>query len=475
LRASRRSSPRSSNSAADLTDAADRLGINVQSLQELQFAFGQAGVRGEQVNAALGGLSLRMEQARAGTGPAASAFRALGLRLTDAAGQMLPVSEMLPDIAREMGRIVDPARRVQLATQLFGGAGRRLVGLLHDGAGGLEEMRGRLEDLGGGMSDEAVSAADDFGDSLDQVRTATLSVKSQIALALLPTLTRFSTWLAKTTGTISKFVRGTSVVQVSMGAIAVVMGFRLLPVLQRAVGVFWNLFRAQAAAFLGIAAAVLIIDDLIALFTGGNSAIGQFLDRMFGVGTSQRFVVRLREAWEGLQLAFHNAGETLSQVWADIQTGASNAWTWISGVVTDIENLFVDLWTSVDDALGGALGRMYERFRAWVEPIRQTLATIGLVDSDTSHGTAARSEEGILDFWRNEILGGAPATPTASGPRATAPAAARPARITHQVNHNAIHVTSTDPAAAAREVDRRLAQQRQTDADAAHPVPQQEG
>src|SRR5579859_3169949 len=51
-----------SDAGSAINDASDRLGVLPRQLQELQFAAGQAGVRGEQVNAALSNMSVRLEQ-----------------------------------------------------------------------------------------------------------------------------------------------------------------------------------------------------------------------------------------------------------------------------------------------------------------------------------------------------------------------------------------------------------------------------
>jgi phage-related protein len=449
---------------SNLNDASDRLGIAAHDLQALQYAFGQAGVRGEQVNAALTGLSQRMEQAHAGTGPAAGAFHALGIRLADAHGQMRPVNDVMNDIATSMGSIQDPARRVQISTQLFGNAGRRLVGVLHDGNGGLAEMRQRFQDLGGGLSDDAINSADAFGDALDDWRTASMSLKSVLATALLPRLTELATWVSKAIAWFSRLTRGTHVAELGLAALAGFGVMRLISALRGLTPEFWKMARAQAAAFLGVAAAVLIIDDLIALFTGGNSAIGQFIDRMFGVGTARRFVAMLREAWDGLVLALHNVVGVLSNLWTSLTTGLSSAWTTLQGWVTQVGDAFTGLWNGIDDALGGALSRAMDRIIAWVRPVIDVMSRVGQAIAHPFEGAwnaISSVVSGVAHDWA-DIAG--------SNHAIAAPATAG-ATTVHDNRRTTNHITVSgagNPDQVVRRLDRHL----NTQNDAAHPLPQ---
>jgi hypothetical protein len=463
-----------------LNDASDRLGVTARDLQELQLAAGQAGVRAEQLNNALAGLSSRAEQARAGTGPAADAFRILGVRATDAHDQVRPVSDLMNDIAAGMSRIQDPAQRVRLSMQLFGGVGRRLVGVLHEGAGGLTEMRTQLDALGGGMSDEAVHAADDYGDALGRQRVAMLSLKSQIANVLLPILTRFTDWLSHSFAAITRVTRGTEVFRLSMAALSVVAAVQLWPTILRLGQSFWALARAQGAAFIGIALAVLVIDDLMALFRGGNSLIGTFVDRMFGLGTSARLVRSLREAWEGVQLAIHDAGQQLGIFWDSITFAASAAWNAIS-------DGFARAWHAIDNALGGALTRMGQRFERWFGPIRSALERVGILDrapASTGSTDGARSggntavaggglnsNSGILDTWAS-ILG-------QTGGDEASHANRNIRREVKNTNHVQVHAPITvngaqSPQATGAAVSAAINGHVAASADAAMPRPQRE-
>ncbi len=419
-----------SEAGSAIQDASDRLGVNTDALQELQYAFGQAGVRGEQVNAALTGLSQRMEQAHAGTGPAASAFRALGLTMTDAHGQMLPVSDMLPDIAREMGRIEDPARRVQLATQLFGGAGRRLVGVLHDGSGGLEELRGQFQELGGGMSEDGVSAADAYGDAMGRLDVSMMAMKTRIAVVLLPVLRSVSDFVTGLTATFSRFTRGTHLVEAAFAAGGIALAVRFLPAIRSGIAAFTAFTRAQALSMLGVILLALVIDDLIALFNGGHSVIGEFLDGLLGLGTAENVVTSLKESWQDLINTIREARDLMS--W-DPSGRTSAAGTRAAHV-------------------GGGDGRTSA---AGTRAARGGAAAVPMV------ALSAATDSGR----------------TSTGGRGVIPAASVSVESrTSQVNHFAIHQRpGEDAGALSRRIASTLQQQQAASADANHPVPQNSG
>jgi hypothetical protein len=69
-----------------------------------------------------------------------------------------------------------------------------------------------------------------------------------------------------------------------------VIGFVLLPVILQIL----PFFLIWAAA---IATVVLVVDDLLTLFEGGDSVIGRFLDEMFGIGTAARVAAFVQRAW----------------------------------------------------------------------------------------------------------------------------------------------------------------------------------
>src|SRR5690606_35050095 len=67
-----------------------------------------------------------------------------------------------------------------------------------------------------------------------------------------------------------------------------------------------------------IAGLVILLDDLITLFTGGQSETAAFLDGLLGAGAADRFVAWCKEAAEDLEALIDLfVGSDWSQIFAD--------------------------------------------------------------------------------------------------------------------------------------------------------------
>jgi len=231
-------------------------------------------------------------------------------------------------------------------------------------------MREQFAELGGGITDDGVAAADAYGDALGRWHVASQALQSGIATRLLPLLTRFSDWLTRGIATFSRMTRGTHTFEVALGVLGAVALTQVVPALL-AIGA------ANVLAFAGLVAAVLVIDDLIALFRGGNSAIGQFIDRMMGVGTAKRWVTELQVVWDRVVDGFN------------LTIGDIRGW-W-AGLTHDFREAKDDL----DDLTGGGFSEWLANFtpasliEAWdgfTLSIHNALEALGLLQGMTNHG-----------------------------------------------------------------------------------------
>lgn len=145
--------------AADLTDAADRIGVTTEALQEMGFVADEAGVevetmrRGlERLNGTLGAMKTGL-----GEGRVKGAFAALGLSREDLAG-IKDASELLPVLAERLGRVQDRAQQVQIARRL---GIEELLPVLRLGAEGIEALTDEARRLGLVLDAETVRALDE--------------------------------------------------------------------------------------------------------------------------------------------------------------------------------------------------------------------------------------------------------------------------------------------------------------------------
>jgi hypothetical protein len=278
---------------AALHDQSDRLGVSTQALQELGLAAQLAGADSSSLETGLRLLGRNATNAVAGSKELAKAFRSHGISLKTASGETKTADMLLEDVADAMQQTTDPTKRTALAMQLLGRSGTQLIPLLKDGAKGLREARGEAHALGGGLSEDLIKTADEFDDNLTRLNFSLLSLKSIIGtpiLSALDNLTRkfiaFSAQMRHWLETNKFFQYALKIGIVLLGAFAAAAAWTA-----RATIASW----AKAAApFLVIVGAVVllaaVLDDLHALFAGGKSLLGEYLDKWTGIGTADKAV-----------------------------------------------------------------------------------------------------------------------------------------------------------------------------------------
>lgn len=277
--------------ADELGKSAGRLGFQAQELQAWRYAAGLADVSAQDLEASFQKLNLAQDAAKQGGKTQAAAFKTLGVSYKDAHGNLRPVAEMLPEIADGLAKIQDPATRSGLAVDLLGRSGTKLVPLLSEGAEGLAKYRKEMEALGGGFQDELIEQSAEYNDNLTRMDFAVQSLNGHLVLNLLPTLTRLAETSAKLVSGIGWLIEKTNLLKAA--GIAIV-----------AWTAKWaaGLLLANGSVLImagGIALAVLALEELYTLFTGGKSVIGDFLDEMRPLGMdAQEWVAGLTGVWQ---------------------------------------------------------------------------------------------------------------------------------------------------------------------------------
>lgn len=295
--------------AEELRDTARESRVTTTELQELEHAAVQGGVGLDRMRSGVAtfGASLRAAQ-RWGNGTTAT-LRRLGIQARDSSGHIRPTGELMDEVAVAMEHIQNPMRRARVATQLFGEAGRRMLDIMHTGPGGIRALREELAELGGGVTPEAVAASREYTQATEKLSRAQDSLRSVLAVTLLPVLSWVVTGLAHLGGLLARLTNGTHVLQIALAALGGVGGAIALGLIAA--------WAPVVAPYLAIAAAVagvvLVLDDLITFAEGGDSAFGRLIDTMFGVGTATVAVHELHEAWKELGDAIVRAIEAVEE------------------------------------------------------------------------------------------------------------------------------------------------------------------
>ncbi|MBV2206662.1 MAG: phage tail tape measure protein [Pseudomonas sp.] len=173
-----------------LDEAAERVGISVEELSALNFAGKMSGLEFEDMTTALTKLSVKMQEAAAGSKEAGALFADVGVKVKDASGKIKPAEQVLKEIAERFAGFEDGAAKTALAVDLFGKSGAKLVPLLNGGAAGLESMRKEAESLGAVIDSKLAKQAAEFNDNMDKLSFLSSNVAKSLVSELIPSLNK---------------------------------------------------------------------------------------------------------------------------------------------------------------------------------------------------------------------------------------------------------------------------------------------
>ena len=269
-----------------LGNLSQELDISIGKIQEWGWAAQMSNSSSEELNESLKGLAQRAAMVKNGIGGSEDAFSKLGISVTDTNGQMKNAADLMDEVRQNMNRLnLSTGERSAFARKL--GISTNLVQLLSRTD---EEMQGLILSARemGTLTNEQAEAAAEYNDALDMMRYAMGAIKQFTATALAPAFTdlikQFTGLLVKNRGWI---VGG---LKVTITFIADVIGMigRLMPILI-GLGVAFvalKIYTLGFAAAMGVLfspvvlitaaifAAMVVVDDLIVAFKGGESVIG---------------------------------------------------------------------------------------------------------------------------------------------------------------------------------------------------------
>ncbi len=304
------------DSADALDELSQKIGVPVEQLSALQYAFEKSGVSSETMAAGVGKLSKAMAAAADGNKASAKMFADLGIKVTDATGALRPAADVMAEVAGVFAAMPDGAEKTALAMELFGKSGADMIPALNEGKEGLAGLMEEARQLGIVIDSETAASAGKFNDNLFTLGAAASGLAVQIAADLLPTLQKISDFLvdmAKAYADLSpgmqEFIANVAGAIVVGGPLLVGLGFMV-----SAVGHVGAAFSTLAALIMAnpLAAAV-------ALIAGGAYLIWY--------------------NWDWLKQQF-------SEIWQSIKDKAVAAWGYIKTTIGDAIEFVQAKWVA---------------------------------------------------------------------------------------------------------------------------------
>lgn len=335
--------------AAHLGDLAARLDVSATALREFGYAGETAGVGLDASARALGFLEKAQGGALNGNKANVKAFKEVGVVAKDAQGNAKALPVLLGEIADKFAEMPNQALRAAAATKLFGRAGRDLLPLLDQGGDRIRELMADAKRLGNGLGDDFYKNAKKARDEGNKFGFALQSIKDRLTAALLPGIQAVLEKLVDLAERFLDFTKRTNFLTTATEFLATLLSVKLARALYgvaKALGIVKETALATLTSFLRFAAIGAIItfvyyafDDLWTLLHGGESLIGDILDKVEGKGASAKFVKEIKQLWEDIKKAVNEAGDALDEFFGNKDDGSDGKITFVKELDKELHKL----------------------------------------------------------------------------------------------------------------------------------------
>jgi hypothetical protein len=168
---------------------ADRIGMNADMLQMLQFGAVESGTEIEKLRIGMEKFTKNLGDSAMGMGVAKPILEKYGISLRNAAGELKQTDEILMEVVDALGNTDSALEKNSVLMALFGRTGAQLNALLGQGRDVLDEVRERYERLGLAISKTTLDAVAKANDKFQEFISIGRSVRDQFFGALAPVFT----------------------------------------------------------------------------------------------------------------------------------------------------------------------------------------------------------------------------------------------------------------------------------------------
>ena len=190
----------SSANSRSLELNSQQLGINVERLQELEYAAKvTAGVSREELTGALEGVSKTLFEARNNNVEAAQSLIRMGVPLSMITNKSATADQVLMNLSERFKAMPDGMYKTALATQTFGAAGAKLIPLLNKGAQGIANMGKEGRSLGVILGSQTIKQGAEFDRQLTKIwlvlKNVTYVIGAELIKYLGPMVNEFQKFI----------------------------------------------------------------------------------------------------------------------------------------------------------------------------------------------------------------------------------------------------------------------------------------
>ena len=267
-------------------------GVAIENLQELGYIASVNGSNANALQSSIANLARTIGDAARFTGAGIEGFQRLGISIRDSNGQLKTADVILSEIGTQFRRLnytLDQQRSIAQSL----GIDPTLIQMMNLTGQQMDSLRARAQRLGVINKQQADEAAA-FNDSLTTLRFGMRGISNFIAVGFAPQMKRltdsFVTFLEANQDVIINGV--TKFGEILNGILGLLDRTKVLTLGLAAAFVTWKVATIGLGTVLGvvfspvylitaaIVALILIVDDLVAAFRGGQSVIADFFNEM---------------------------------------------------------------------------------------------------------------------------------------------------------------------------------------------------
>lgn len=353
-------------------------GLSTDQIQEFKYMAELTDTSLETVTGSLSKLTRNMSSAQDGTGAAADAFKALGVDVTDAEGNLRSNQDVFLEVIDALGQMDNATERDATSMAIFGKSAQELNTLVAQGSEGIKAFADEAHDMGYVLDKDALDSLGSVDDAMQRLKNTGTTLKNQIGLALAPTISGFADELMGFMGQID-FSNGLSgMIDSILAALPSALSMLLenvsvivnaiTPMIPEVINGLITAITDNAPMLIGAA-----IQMAIALGSGLVQAIPQIL-----ASIPQVVGAILNGFATGLAPMLEKGKEAISGMWAGISESASMLWSNIQNFVTtniiepfkaklvEVKNIGMNIVRGIWDGILSSVAWLKGKITSWV-------------------------------------------------------------------------------------------------------------
>ena len=187
--------------ADELITESMQTGLSTDTIQKFQYAENLIDVSYSTISSTLTKLTLNMDKARDGNAELQQAFSALGVSVTDSAGNLRSSEDVFYDAIDALGKIENATERDAASMQIFGKSAQDLNPLILQGSDALRKLGEEAEATGYVLDESQIAKLGQVDDAYQRMQLSIEATKNELALQFAPAsesaMTLFADMMAK--------------------------------------------------------------------------------------------------------------------------------------------------------------------------------------------------------------------------------------------------------------------------------------